>query len=135
VQDNVLEHIANDQAILKHFGLTVESAQDGVCVIVSRVVPALVNSAGFAHGGLAYAMMDTACAYALRSLNLSGVTTNGNVHYVRGGGLDDVMRAQVDVVSRSRRLASLRGEVWVTPANANEPVLAAHGSYTFALRG
>ena len=127
----VAELVAKDQSILDLFGMRVDSACDGVCE-VSCVVPAsLVNAAGFAHGSIAFSLMDTACAYALASVGVRGVTISGNTTYVKGAQADSVLLARATVVSRTRRVASLQGETFVETAEGRE--LAAHGSFVFQL--
>ena len=119
--------LAADQGILECFGMSVLRAEDGVCEIEAVVPQELVNAAGFAHGSLAFALLDTGCAYALGSLEVRGVTVNANTTYVKGATAGANMYAKVEVVSRSRRVASLRGEAFI------DKELAAHGTFVFQL--
>ena len=121
-----------DKGILETFGITVDAALDGACRLRSTVPASLVNAAGFAHGGLAFALLDTACAYALGSLETRGVTVNANTTFVKGAAAGDELEADVSVVSRGRRVATLRGEVFLKD-NGGERILAAHGSFVFQL--
>ena len=111
--------------------MTVEAAHEGVCRLRATVPASLVNAAGFAHGGVAFALLDTACAYALGSLETRGVTINANTTFVKGAAAGSELEAVVNVVSRSRRVATLRGEVFLL--DDGERVLAAHGSFVFQL--
>ena len=123
--------IAQDRGILESFGMQVKRAEDGVCEVTADVPVHLVNAAGFGHGSIAYSLMDTACAYAIGSLEVRGVTVNGSVTYVRGARGGDKLRGQVQVMSRTRRTATLRGEVFIEGEEG--PQLAAHGSFVFQL--
>lgn len=123
--------IAADSGILKTFGMTVRSAQAGVCEALATVPDTLVNAGGFAHGSIAFSLMDTACAYALGSLEVRGVTVNANTSYVKRVEAGAQLTAKVSVLSRSRRVATLTGQVFVETDNGRE--LVAHGSFTFAL--
>lgn len=123
--------IAADSGILKTFGMTVRSAQAGVCEALATVPDTLVNAGGFAHGSIAFSLMDTACAYALGSLEVRGVTVNANTSYVKRVEAGAQLTAKVSVLSRSRRVATLTGQVFVESDNGRE--LVAHGSFTFAL--
>mgnify|MGYP001297951105 CR=1 FL=1 len=111
--------------------MQVKRAEDGVCEVTADVPVHLVNAAGFGHGSIAYSLMDTACAYAIGSLEVRGVTVNGSVTYVRGARGGDKLRGQVQVMSRTRRTATLRGEVFIEGEEG--PQLAAHGSFVFQL--
>ena len=125
--------LAADQGIIDTFGLTVIEIADGVCELACEVPDNLINAKGFAHGSIAFAVMDTACAYALRSLGVSGVTTHGDTHFVRGAGAGDRLYVRVEVISRTKRTATLRGETYLDPVGG-ERQLSAHGSFAFQLR-
>ncbi len=131
IHPRIAQVISLDQDILSSFAMTVHTALDGVCIIDCVVPQQLVNAAGFAHGSLAFALLDTACAYALGSLEVQGVTINANTTYVRGAQAGSELRGRVEVVSRGRRVATLTGEV--TMATADGPKLSAHGSFVFQL--
>ena len=120
-----------DQGILESFGMTVGSARDGRCEISATVPAALVNAAGFAHGSVAFAIMDTACAYAITSLEVRGVTLSANTSYVKAAQPGSRLRGRVELASRTRSVATLRGEVFLVSAEGE--ALAAHGSFVFKL--
>ncbi len=125
--------LAADQGILDTFGVTVESIGDGRCELICRVPENLINAGGFAHGSIAFAVMDTACAYAIRSAGVSGVTIHGDTHFVRGAAAGDKLLAQVEIVNIGRRVATLRGETYICADNGDRK-LAAHGAFVFQLR-
>ncbi len=129
IEGRVAMAMAADHGILDTFGMQVTYAREGECRIKCVVPRALVNAAGFAHGGVSFVLLDTACAYALGSLETRGVTLNANVTYVRGAGAADELNAVVRLQSRTRRMATLRGEVLL----GRQDVLAAHGSFVFQL--
>jgi uncharacterized protein (TIGR00369 family) len=123
--------IEQDRGILEQYNMLVTAAENGRCEIELTVTPAWVNAAGFAHGSIAFSLMDTACAYAIGTTENRGVTLNANVSYLKGGKAGDTMCAQVEIASLTRRTASLRGEVFV--ASDRQRQLAAHGTFTFLL--
>lgn len=125
--------ITADSGILETFGMTVLSADAGICQAVATVPDTLVNAGGFGHGSIAFSLMDTACAYALGSLEVSGATVNANTSYVKRVEVGAQLYAEVSVLSRSRRVATLTGQVFVETDSGRE--LVAHGSFTFALKG
>ena len=120
--------IQDDTAIRENFGIEVISAQEGSAVLHLTVVKAWVNAAGFTHGSVSYAMMDSACAYACASLDVLGLTTSGNVTYVRGSGAGARLCATAKVVSQSRRVMTFTSEVV-----DDQQRLLAHGSFVFQL--
>ena len=142
IAPRVMEVVQQDQGILKTFNMQVVHAWDGVCEIVSQIPANMVNASGFAHGSIAFSMMDTACAYALGSTERRGVTVHGDTTYVRGGVAGSTFKARVQIASASKRVATLRGEVFVqldveetdNSESSVEWALAAHGAYVFQLR-
>ena len=131
IHARVAQILVADQGILDTFCMRVLRAQNGVCELQSTVPDALVNAAGFAHGSFAFSLLDTACAYALTSLEVRGVTVNANTTYVKAASAEDVITVKAEVISKSRRTASLRGEAYIQHETGT--VLAAHGSFVFQL--
>ena len=132
ISEHVVDAITGDQGILDAFGMKVVNATAGRCEIHCQVPHSLVNAGGFAHGSIAFSLIDTAAAYAIRSTGSRGVTSTANITYVKGAVGGDHLEAQVTVVSQTRRVASLRGEVYLL--TNDERVLAAHGTLVFQLR-
>lgn len=124
--------LADDDEIFRAFGMQLEKASAGVSVISCTVPGSLVNAGGFAHGSIAFALMDTAAAYAVHSTGARGVTSNANITYVKGAQGGSKLTAEVSIISRTRRVASLRGEVYLD--TDGERVLAAHGTFLFQLQ-
>jgi acyl-CoA thioesterase len=120
------ELIQGDENVRSNFGIEVISAKDGSCEVTMVVSEQWVNGAGFTHGSVAYALMDSACAYACGSLEVLGLTTNGNVTYVRATKAGARIRGRAKVVSQSRRVISFSTELVDEQDN-----LLAHGSFVF----
>lgn len=131
IHPRIVAVIEADNGILNCFGMTVLKAWEGECEIKAVVPQALINGAGFAHGSVAFSLLDTACAYAIGSLETRGVTINANVSYIKGAVEGSRLLAKVSVVSRTRRVVTLRGEVLLNDDVASR--LAAHGSFVFQL--
>ena len=70
-----------DGSVRSKYGFSVKKASDGKCEIEMNVLSDWINAAGYTHGSVAYAIMDSACAYASASLNKLAVTINGNINY------------------------------------------------------
>lgn len=136
VTERVRGVVAKDAGVMDTFGFSVERASEGVCEIACRVPQRFINAAGFAHGTIAFTMLDTACAYALASREVRGVTVNANMTYIKAADADAQLLARVHVVSQSRRVASLRGDLFKLQGGnggGQEEVLLAHGSFVFQL--
>ena len=77
--------IDSDDSVRKRFGFEVVSAADGACQLKAAIDSGWLNGAGFIHGSVCYALMDSACAYACASRQVLGVTTNGNITCLASG--------------------------------------------------
>jgi uncharacterized protein (TIGR00369 family) len=121
--------IDSDDSVRKRFGFDVVSAADGICQLRAVIDSGWLNGAGFIHGSVCYALMDSACAYACASRQVLGVTTNGNITYVKGAQSGTTLLATATMVSQSRRVMSLTAQV----RDEGEELLA-HGSFLFQLR-
>ena len=127
VHPNVVRVFGLDQGVAELFGYEVVQASDGQCVIRAMVSQQFVNAAGFGHGSLAFTLMDTASAYAVASTESMGVTVNANVTYVKSLSAGDEVMASSSILTRSKRMVSLRSEVLVGES------LVAHGTFMFQL--
>lgn len=127
--DAVLDGVAADAALLAHHGIRFVSAREGRAVVQAEAMEVMVNAGGRVHGGLAFLMADTACAYALKSIGPGGVTQNANVTYLNAVEAGMTLEAVAEVVKAGARMASLRAEV------RTGSKLVAHGIFNFVMRG
>ena len=127
VHPNVERVFGLDEGVANLFGYEVKQASEGQCVIRAVVSKQFVNAAGFGHGSLAFTLMDTASAYAVASTESMGVTVNANVTYVKPVSAGDEMLASSSILTRSKRMVSLRSEVLVDGS------LIAHGTFMFQI--
>ena len=65
-----------------------------------------VNSHAVYHGGILFALADTALAYANCSTNRAGMTLSANIIYVRPARLGDTATAVADIVLDGRRASA-----------------------------
>ncbi len=119
--------LAADLALFEQHGMTLKRAARGRAVIHAGTTENMVNARGLVHGGMAYVIADTACAYALRSVGTSGVTQNAGFTYLSGATAGMKLEATAEIVKAGRRVASLRAEV-----RAGDTLIA-HGIFNFVL--
>ena len=122
------ELIDLDRSVRERFALEVHHAGQGECRLSATIDEGWLNGAGFLHGSVAYALMDSASAYACASQGVRGVTTNGNITYVKGAKAGTELFASAQVVSQSRRVMSLKAEVM-----DHQDQLLAHATFLFQL--
>ena len=129
IESDAQRLIDSDDSVRKRFGFDVVSAADGICQLRSVIDSGWLNGAGFIHGSVCYALMDSACAYACASRQVLGVTTNGNITYVKGAQSGTTLLAMATMVSQSRRVMSFTAQV----RDEGEELLA-HGIFLCQLR-
>jgi acyl-CoA thioesterase len=64
------------------WGIEIEEAREGYARIRMRLTPAMLNGHGIAHGGMVFALADTAFAYACNSRNLRTVAAQASIVFL-----------------------------------------------------
>lgn len=84
-------------------GMEIESVDEGVAVLTLIVQPHHANGHGICHGGITYALADSAFAVACNSRNQSTVAQHNSISYIAPAKLGDVLRAHARELSLSGR--------------------------------
>jgi acyl-CoA thioesterase len=84
------------------WGIELEAADPGYARVGMRLTPAMLNGFGIAHGGMIFALADSAFAYACNSRNVKTVAQSGSIVFL------DAARAGERLVAEARETA-LRG--------------------------
>lgn len=87
-------------ALPAHLGIVVEVCQAGTARARLLVTPAMQNSHGTCHGGILFALADTAFAYACNSHNENAVAAHCSIDFLAPAQLGDTLTATA--VERSR---------------------------------
>ena len=119
-----------DAQIRQRYGIDVTRAVDGECDLQLVIEQSWINAAGYTHGSVAYAVMDSACAYASASLRKLAVTVNGNVTYTRGTQVGAQLYVRAKLLSQSKRVMTFYADI----TDAQERLIA-HGSFVFQIIG
>ena len=64
------------------WGIEIEEAREGYARIAMRLRPDMLNGHGIAHGGMIFALADTAFAYACNSRNLRTVAAQASIVFL-----------------------------------------------------
>lgn len=126
---NMDEVLERDRGILEHFGMQLVALTAERCEMQAVVKPELINAAGLAHGGLLYAIADTACAYATGATGTPGATVTSGFNFNRPARAGMRLRCVAEVLTRGRRLVTVSARV---TDHATDQLLA-HGTFTFML--
>ena len=98
----------------KWFGVSLDEVGPGGATTSLKVLPHHTNGHDICHGGVIFALADTAFAFACNSYNRLAVAQHNVITYVSPGKLGEVLTAKAREISRSGRSGvydvSVKGE-------------------------
>ena len=101
-------------------GIVVEAIRPGYARAIMTVRADMLNGHGSLHGGISYALADTAFAYACNSYNTNAVAAGCSIVYPAAGREGDRLTAE----AVETHLAGRNGVYDVTVSNQNGDVIA-----------
>ncbi len=130
--------LAEHEGTSKVWKQRIEEVSLDHAVVSMEVLPDMVNGLGVIHGGLAFALADTALAYAACAGNELHVTTTAAVNFLASAKLGEKLTATAKVVAREGRSSAIdvivSGEGGRTIVTCHGISLKLRGSITDALR-
>lgn len=85
------------------WGVIIDEVREGYARIRMRVRADMLNGHAMAHGGMIFALADTAFAYACNSRNEATAAQNANISFLRPAHEGDELTAEAQEASRSGR--------------------------------
>lgn len=89
----------------QRMGITVDAVRPGYARLSMTVGPDMVNGHALGHGGITFALADTAMAYAANGYNLVNVTQNAAINFLAPARLGETLAAEAMEQSRVGRTA------------------------------
>lgn len=81
--------------------------EEGECHLEMKVKKEMLNGFSILHGGIAYALADSALAFASNSYGNIAPLINGNMVYTQSAKEGDTLRAEAKVFSLSHKKADI----------------------------
>jgi acyl-CoA thioesterase len=78
------------------WGIEIEEAREGYARIRMRLRSDMLNGHGIAHGGMIFALADTAFAYACNSRNLKTVAAQASIIFLGAAGEGEMLVAEAE---------------------------------------
>jgi len=78
------------------WGVAIEEAREGYARIRMAVRPDMLNGHAMTHGGMVFALADTAFAYACNSRNVATVAQSATIHFLAPSKAGDVLVAEAE---------------------------------------
>jgi acyl-CoA thioesterase len=113
------------------WGIEIEEIREGYARIAMRVRPDMLNGHRIAHGGMTFALADTAFAYACNSRNVSTVAQQASIVFLAPAYEGDRLVAEAREVSLSGR----SGVYAITVRNGNGQDIALFQGLSRSLGG
>jgi acyl-CoA thioesterase len=121
---------ADDNAS-KWFGMEITAVDEGRAVLELTVETHHCNGHGICHGGVIFALADSAFAFACNSRNQSTVAQHNLISYLAPGHAGDRLRAEAVELSRQGR----SGIYDIKVSNQNGHVIAEFRGFSRAIKG
>ena len=96
IADPARSMLAADRS-LEGLGIQVLRASEGRATAVLRVTPEMANGHGIAHGGLVFALADTAFAMAANTFGAGIATAEASISYISPAHIADELVASAEV--------------------------------------
>lgn len=93
------------------WGIAIEEAREGYARVSMRVRADMLNGHGIAHGGMIFALADTAFAYACNSRNESTVAQQASIAFLAPANAGEILVAEAQESARVGRSGSYRVSV------------------------
>ncbi|WP_322865368.1 hydroxyphenylacetyl-CoA thioesterase PaaI [Aquicoccus sp. G2-2] len=121
---------ADDNAS-KWFGMEITEIDEGRAVLELTVEPHHCNGHGICHGGVTFALADSAFAFACNSRNQSTVAQHNLISYLAPGHAGDRLRAEAVELSQQGR----SGIYDIKVSNQNGHAIAEFRGFSRAIKG
>ncbi|MDD5932104.1 MAG: PaaI family thioesterase [Oscillospiraceae bacterium] len=109
-------------------GIYLEELAQGYAKVTKAVAEDDLNPLGFAHGGVYFAVADTACGNAVASHGYMAVTVSGDYNFMRSAKVGDTIVAEAREIKAGKTLCVLECTV-----KDQEGTLLGKGTFTFFL--
>ena len=85
------------------WGLVIEEAREGYARVRMQLRPDMANGHGIAHGGMIFALADTAFAYACNSRNATSVAQHASISFLAPARVGETLTAEAEERARNGR--------------------------------
>ena len=113
------------------WGIEIEAAREGYARVRMTVRPDMLNGHGIGHGGMIFALADSAFAYACNSRNVTTVAAQASIVFLDAARAGEVLVAEATEVA----LAGRAGVTRVAVRTADGRAIAEFQGYSRTLGG
>ena len=99
----VVQHLQANEGTNKVWGIEIEAVRVGYARLSMVIRPDMTNGYGNIHGGMIFALADTAFAYACNSENLKTVGQAASIVYLSPARQGEVLIAEASMTAQAGR--------------------------------
>ncbi len=118
--ERAAETLYRGDAASQQLGMTIESCGPGRATVSMRIRPDMVNGHRICHGGLIFALADSAFAFACNSYGENTVAAGAAIEFLAPGREGDVLRA----IATERWRAGRAGIYEIEVQNQRDEIVA-----------
>jgi acyl-CoA thioesterase len=93
------------------WGIKIEAAREGYARVSMQIRPDMLNGHGIAHGGMIFALADTAFAYVCNGSNHASVAAQASIVFLGKAEEGELLVAEAEEVAREGRAGATRVSV------------------------
>ena len=109
--DEIVGMMLRGDAYSKALGMHVAFLEAGSCVLRMKVQEHMVNGFNIAHGGITYALADSAMAFASNAHGMQCVSIETAISHIKKVQVGDELTATCNTLSRNRKVGIYAVEV------------------------
>lgn len=98
----VVDHMMQHDLFSQWLGIEVLDISAGYSKIKMTVRKEMINGFGIVHGGIAFALSDSAFAFACNNRNILSVALDTSINFTRPVHVDDVLTAEAKEIHNGR---------------------------------
>lgn len=109
--DEIVGVMFQGDAYSKALGMHVAFLEAGSCLLQMKVMEHMVNGFNIAHGGITYALADSAMAFASNAHGFQCVSIETAISHIKKVRIGDALSASCKELSRNRKVGIYQVEV------------------------
>lgn len=109
--NKVARHMLSFEGTGPAWGITIEEAREGYARVSMRLRPDMLNGHGIAHGGMIFALADTAFAYVCNGSNHASVAAQASIVFLGKAEDGELLIAEAEESAREGRAGVTRVSV------------------------
>lgn len=116
----IVERMLQSDAFSKWLGIEVVEISEGKCILSMKVTSEMLNGFHIAHGGISYALADSALAFAANSYGNQCVSIETSISHTKPSSEYDLLTATCTELHRGKTIGIYQVEV----KNQNQKLIA-----------